>query len=61
MRDNIQLRESFYRERRRIEGTQMAEKGRQRQRTLEECIGVAGRDVQGYPHVFMFILLHMSL
>ena len=31
--------------RRRIEGVQTAEKGRQRQRTLEECIGVTGSDV----------------
>jgi len=33
--------QSFWRERRRIEGAQTAEKGRQRQRTLEECIGVS--------------------
>ncbi|RPB19908.1 hypothetical protein L211DRAFT_895585 [Terfezia boudieri ATCC MYA-4762] len=35
----------FYRERRRIEGAQMADRGRQRQRTLEECVGVVKEDV----------------
>ena len=35
----------FWRERRRIEGAQKAEKGRQRQRTLEEWLGMATRDV----------------
>ena len=34
--------QSFYRERGRIEGAQTAEKSRQRQRTLEECMGVVG-------------------
>ena len=31
-------RQSFYRERRRIEGAQAAERSRQRQKTLEECM-----------------------
>ena len=37
-------RQSCYRERW-IEGAQTAEKSRQRQKTLEECMGVVGGDV----------------
>ena len=37
---NSTQRQSFYRERRRIEGAQTVDECRQRQTTLEECIGV---------------------
>ena len=54
--------QSFYRERRRVKRAQTADKSRQRQRTLEECMGVvAGGMFREYPHVDIFILLHILL